>query len=194
VQIAIVSWGVGTSDCGDPRVPVIYSLVASARAFVEALVPTAQFESWPSIAEDDPCACADDCLSNGFNVSSRCGCADHVGDGQPFCYVRSDACYPGAGHSVFVFGALFRPCVLPSPPPLPPGTARSPLLPPAQPSEELFSPSQPPPRAPPTMPAPEQPAQSAGSSWSGVFLVAGVAIVAAGLLATVCAARQQSSQ
>ena len=148
VQTAIVSWGVGSSDCGDPENPGIYSLVASARAFIESRVSAAQFETWPFITEDDPCACADDCVSNGFDVSPRCGCADHLGNGQTFCYVKSDACYPLAIHSTFVFGALFRTCVLPPPPLLPPPSPRAPpppLLPP------------PPPRAPPPLLPPPSP-------------------------------------
>lgn len=195
VQTAIVSWGVGTSDCGDPQTPGIYSLVASARAFIESRVPAAQFETWPFLTEDDPCACADDCVSNGFDVSPKCGCADHLGDGNPYCYVHSDACYPGASHSLLVFGALCRPCVLPSPPPLPPGTARSPLGPPAQPAVHTANPS-PPPHAPPlspfaspATPPPVEADQPAAPFPSWGFLVAGVGLLAGGALSGVCATR-----
>jgi len=175
VQTAIVSWGVGTSDCGDPEAPGIYSLVASARAFIESRVPAAQFDTWPDLAEEDPCACADDCVSNGFDVSARCGCADHLGDGQPYCYVRSDACYPSASHSTLVVGALFRACVLPPPPPLPTGVARSPLVPPAQPTPS------PKPPAPHGLDRAHLPRVEDGRSYG--FLVVGIGLIAAALVA-----------
>ena len=148
VQVGIVSWGTG--ECGSA--PGLYSLVGAARAFVETHAPEARFVAHASSFEEDACACTtwDACLSNGFDVSPRCGCAAHVaGDATTFCYVRHDGC-ANATYSSYVFGALWRTCTLPPPalpsPTLPPPTFPPPTFPP---------PTSPSPTLPPLAPPPE---------------------------------------
>ena len=121
VQVGIVSWGVG--ECGDA--PGVYSLASAA---YDVLAPRGAryVEYVPSPASGDACACADDCVSNGFSVAPRCGCDDHAGDGMPFCYVHHEDC-TNATHSVLFFGALYRDCT--PPPSASPTSAPIPSLP-----------------------------------------------------------------
>ena len=107
VQVGIVSWGVGYADCGEA--PGVYSLTSEAYEFV-APYGARYVEYVPSESMDDACACVEDCVSNGFDVSPRCGCDDHLDNGDPFCYVRHDDC-ENATHSSVFMGALYRACV-----------------------------------------------------------------------------------
>lgn len=130
LQVGVISWGLSTSDCGES--PGVYSLTGSAYDFLTPY--NASFATYTPVIEEgvsDPCACTTNatgsCLSNGFDVSPRCGCADHVGDGTLFCYVLRDECR-NAVHSTLFIGALYRECTLPPPPPPTP-----PPLPPSAP-------------------------------------------------------------
>ena len=136
LQVGVISWGLSTSDCGES--PGVYSLTSNARDFLAPY--NASFVTYTPVIDEegsDPCECTNNttgsCFSNGFDVSPRCGCADHVGDGTSFCYVVRDEC-KRATHSSFVIGALYRGCTLPSlpPPPLPP--VSPPPSPPVSPS------------------------------------------------------------
>lgn len=129
VQTGVVSWGVAGYECGTAESPGMYSLVASARTFITSHVSDASFAGFLPEVEGDACECATDCVSNGFSVAPRCGCAPHVGESESFCYTKLDSC-PQATYSTFVVGATWRPCEVspPRPPPLPP-----PFLPPSPP-------------------------------------------------------------
>lgn len=168
IQVGIVSWGIVSEnyDCGD--LPGIYSLTSSA---YDVLAPFgAHYMDYTPTTYEDPCMCADDCMSNGFTVAPRCGCADHVGDGNMFCYVRHDDCM-NASHSIVFMGALYRTCTLSSSSPapsFPPTLLLSspsspsmspplPLSPPFSPNLLLSSPSLPPlypPSSPRLLPSP----------------------------------------
>lgn len=126
VQVGIVSWGV--RDCGS--VPGVYSLTSAAHDVLSTR--GAQYlEHMPSVLQDeDACACAEDCVSNGFSVAPLCGCANHLGDGRSYCYVAHEDC-PDAIHSSMFLGALYRECA-PSPPHMP--TSVPPLAPTSSPS------------------------------------------------------------
>ena len=64
------------------------------------------------------CACTSHetgCLSGTESVADRCGCADHLGDGEPFCYVLEPETCPIAVPSPFYSGrAAYRSCDPPS--------------------------------------------------------------------------------
>ena len=164
VQVGIVSWGVSYADCGD--VPGIYSLTSSEH---DILAPRGAryVDHTASPSVEDACACADDCISNGFSVVPRCGCADHVGDGHLFCYVHHEDC-PNATHSSVFLGALYRSCTILS------------LSPP------IASPGHPPPVAPsPLPPSPPPPiAPSPVTFTSPVVIIIPVVIVVCILLVT----------
>jgi secreted trypsin-like serine protease len=129
VQVGIVSWGLSAVDCGE--LPGVYSRTSSAYGMLQSYNVSYIDYNAVNLSFIDPCACtsAEACVSNGFDVAPRCGCADHVADGIPFCYVANDECAT-ATHSLFVIGALYQTCALP--PPLPPLAPPSvpPLLPP----------------------------------------------------------------
>lgn len=128
VQVGVVSWGLSRGDCGD--YPGVYSLTSQAYDFLSPYdVTYVGYEG--TTPEDDPCACSDTttCLSNGFSVAPRCGCADHTGEGRTFCYVRGDEC-TSATHSLFVLGALYRDCDPSTPPSTPPPSTPPPSTPP----------------------------------------------------------------
>ena len=126
VQVGVVSWGVGYADCGEA--PGVYSLTSSDYDFL-APFGARYIEYSMSSSVENACACADDCISNGFSVFPRCGCADHLNEGETFCYVHHDDCAI-ATHSSLFLGALYRTCgeppVPPSSPPFPQNFSVSP--------------------------------------------------------------------
>lgn len=123
----------------------------------------------PTPPTEDPCACTvpeDDgrCLSNGVDVSDRCGCVAHgsEADNTPYCYVRG-ACADGmtSGHyakALWRFCQQLPPSPMPPPPGSPPKPPRPPLppAPPPSPPHPPRPPSPPPPPSPPSEP-PEPP-------------------------------------
>jgi len=135
VQVGVVSWGTGTPTCGDPQYPGVYARVAGHLAWIvsnvpDALVGTGPMPPAPPLHPPPPpppplppgCMCSDvgtGCLSNGRDVSARCGCGNHVSDGTPFCYIVDSGNCPAALASGWVIGTAWRPCeaLTPSSPP-----------------------------------------------------------------------------
>ena len=67
-----------------------------------------------------PCDCSVDGISGGWQTG-RAGCADHLSDGEPFCYVFAPAQCDTASSSSAFPGSAWRFCTDPPspPPPLP---------------------------------------------------------------------------
>ena len=90
----------------------------------------------------DPCKCASSthrCQQLG--VLARCGCTDHFGDGDKFCYVAEPEYCTSATASTWVAGAKWRDCQHSPPPPPPPPSSHLPLLAPSSallPRRRLF--------------------------------------------------------
>lgn len=98
VQVGIVSWGLGGYECGTLGIPGVYSLPEEDFAVEATVAP-------PNPPVNTSCACA--CVSNGFAVSSRCGCDAHTGE-EAFCYTFGEC--DGASASYYVLGAWYREC------------------------------------------------------------------------------------
>ena len=121
-HVGIVSFGLADRECGDADNPGVYSLTSFTQSFVQDIIPDIKYESFVELTGPDPCSCTSvetGCTSNGFDVSTRCGCADHAGDGIAFCYVQFETCSISS-HSTYFFGASYRFCDLTNPNVLPP--------------------------------------------------------------------------
>ena len=126
-HVGIVSFGLADRECGDANNPGVYSLTSFTESFIQTINPNIQYERYVALTGPDPCSCSSvetGCTSNGFNVSSRCGCANHDGDGIAYCYVQFETCSI-ASHSTYFFGASYRFCnvsdpniLAPNPPPI----------------------------------------------------------------------------
>lgn len=75
------------------------------------------------VRRDAPCDCTteDVCVSNGTDVRPRCGCGDFSASGEAICYVLGggSCSEPEVTPSAVFFGAAYRPCSAPPPPPDP---------------------------------------------------------------------------
>ena len=163
ILVGIVSWGTGNPVCGDVLYPGAYTRVAGYLSWIQSHVADAVVWTTddlppgpprappppPTSPPDAGCECSgpsNSCLSAGVVVAigndSRCGCDDHINDGNPFCYVVGGSAGCGSAlSSAWLPGAAYRYCDVSPPPPFAPPPASPPLLPP--------SPSLPPPSPPP---------------------------------------------
>lgn len=121
-HVGIVSYALSGRECGDADNPGVYSLTSFTESFIQGINPDIKYETFVELTGPNPCSCTSvetGCTSNGFDVSPRCGCADHSEDGIAFCYVRFETCSISS-HSTYFFGASYRFCDLTNPNVLPP--------------------------------------------------------------------------
>ena len=88
-HVGIVSFGLADRECGDADNPGVYSLTSFTKSFIQGINPDIKYETFVELTGSDPCSCTSvetGCTSNGFDVSPRCGCSDHSGDGIAFCF------------------------------------------------------------------------------------------------------------